>query len=527
MSEPSQKASGGVLKGALTGIGLCALGSVAGTIMFPLPLPDPTQTQTDPLEIAFDPPQVQDDAGSLVQPGQDATAQAASVDTDPSLPGEDRDAPVEANMATVSPETKPSETEVVLPPVDDIVEEMVAPVPQDDLDVAMSDVPDLGEQEDASVAPAVDIADRDALSLPDEVAMLDVVTPTPSKPVFSNELPAPDLGSSDVAETPEIDLPQDETLVAISASDPTKVVTDDAPSELSVNAPIVEASPGPKAVEPAPLTELPEAPKETGQRLASAVPTPAAVNPVTQKTEAVQPQASAPPDPDIPAFIAHANDTFAPQGGKPFLTVIIEDVGQEGVPLASLVELDPSFTIALTRGNNSSDAYRANRFELVALIADQNGAPLSGRMTGDQLRTHLDAIRSEFGQTVALLEAFDGNMYRSAGLMSAMAQELVNSGHGVLVFERFGASAAVAAVRSEGVPNGSVLRVLDNNRDPIAIRRALDRAALEASKTGTAIVYARSYPETLAALVPWLLSNTARSVQIAPLTATIKRAEEG
>ena len=124
---------------------------------------------------------------------------------------------------------------------------------------------------------------------------------------------------------------------------------------------------------------------------------------------------------------------------------------------------------------------------------------------------------------VAVIDRPLGDFYRNIRVVNVITQNLNKSGRGMLIHERFGINAAIGSAAARRVPVAAVKRVIDTNRDEVAIRASLDRAALEASKTGQAVVFGRTYPETVATLVTWLLSNSARSVTIAPLTATVTR----
>ena len=128
---------------------------------------------------------------------------------------------------------------------------------------------------------------------------------------------------------------------------------------------------------------------------------------------------------------------------------------------------------------------------------------------------------------MALIDAPTGDLFRNNRMVEAMSSALLSTGHGLLIHERFGVNRAISALSSASVPAASVLRIIDAERDQGAIRRNLDRAALDASKTGSAIVYGRSYPETISALSIWSLSNAARGVVFAPLTATMRKSQQG
>lgn len=254
-----------------------------------------------------------------------------------------------------------------------------------------------------------------------------------------------------------------------------------------------------------------------------------------EATSTAEPKADPEPQPVLtpsapafsgPAFEAFAVD-FPPNYVKPYLTIILEHVGEGSVDMYDLLNFASPITFAVSSEDDRA-AWRENEFrkagfEVVVLVPDDPEIGLSLDMpveaVSGRVNDYLDAVPG----AVAVLDQVESELYKDAKLIGALSNELSVSGRGLLVHEKFGVNRAVATAQSSGIPAASLLRVIDENRDSSSIRRALDRAALDASKTGTAIVMGHTYPETMAAILPWLLGNTARSIRLAPLTATMNR----
>lgn len=526
MSEPKQKSGGGALAGATSALALSAVGFVAVSVLVPVDLPDAPTIPDAPQSVSVDPPEVLDNTDQLLAPGAQPVPETAEMDREPALPVADRDTPVNlADQADTNVEPMTDTGSVTTPQVD-----VASPsVPEDTAQApAASGLPNLAPTADVLASQAPDPMTGAGLSLASpetEFGPVEVPQPATSAAVATIQTSEPIGldGSGPSPAAPDVDTLASETVAAIAAPKPSvedvETLATATPEPTPVTAPLVNS--------PVKVSEAaPETPPDT--RVASIAVPPTADNPVTRKPEpSVADATEAAPDADAPAFTANADQTFVPDPNKPYLAIVIEDLGVNGVPAKSLTDLAIPVTIGVKTGNKNVAQYRARGLEVTAQVTDTDGAKFAANASEANVLAAISALREEFGRTVAISEPADGDLYRNAKLMSVMGRALAETGHGALVFERFGAGTAVAAIRAEGVPTGSILRVLDETRDAAAIRRALDRAALEASKTGAAIVYARSYPETLAALLPWLLSNTARSIQIAPLTATITRAEAG
>ena len=517
MSDATDNPRGSTLKGVVAGIAVCAVGSVAAALTFPLaPIVPPVVASSDRAD-AFDPPVVVDTTDALLAPGQEGAFAEPSLDTTPTEPVADRDDPdiaTETASLSVGPQTDAIS-------VDAPVEDQSAPnVSVDAGPVAEGNAPALASTGDDTdfQAPQFDLTAMDSLSPPVVENETSVAIPSPATVAVATIEPSQQVQASDnLASQPIVELPQDDAVVALTGPVPAQnsdVGDVDLQTASTPDAPSI----------PAAITQIGAPEPEDQFEVASAIPAPPVINPIGQPDDT--PGATVVVEPAEPgaAFEQFANTEFVPEPNKPFLALIIEDVGVEGVSSDTLSGIAAPLTIAVSPGNPAAAEYREQGFELVSRLAGADGNGISASIDEASLITIANALRDGSSQIVALTDSMDGDLHRNTRAMAQLARELKQSGHGLLTFERFGVGAAVNAIKAENVPHGSILRLLDENRDRAAVRRALDRAALEASKTGAAIVYARSYPETMSALVPWLLSNTAGSIQIAPLTATIQRA---
>lgn len=239
-------------------------------------------------------------------------------------------------------------------------------------------------------------------------------------------------------------------------------------------------------------------------------------------------------NPPPPTFSGRAFDAFSVKfiapNNKPFLTIVLEHVGEGSVDMYDLLNFGKPITFGV-RSDDDLAKWRENEFrkagfEVVALVPDDPVTGLSESMDGGTVPMRIDNYLTAVPGAVAVLDRSTSNMYRDPRKVTQVAGELNLTGRGLLLHEKFGVNRAIEAARSAGIPSASLMRVIDEQRDAASIRRALDRAALDASKTGSAIIFGRTYPETVAAILPWLLGNSARSVTVAPLTSTMNRMVE-
>jgi len=327
-------------------------------------------------------------------------------------------------------------------------------------------------------------------------------------------------------------------------------IDDEAPG---INQPIIEVAPSPNVVVASnPVantqTETPSQPATTVSQASAADPTAPEAVPNTSEdsqvsataapgaieTEAqeapveTQTQEAVPPTPvqSGPAFDAFAVDVPLDRS-KPFLAIVLMDAGADGIAQNELLGIDVPVTFAVdpstSDARRSEAAFRDGGFEVVAIVPDRGDLVLNQRTPLDRVAPILQTYFENVPGAVAVIDRPLGDFYRNIRVVNIVTQNLNRTGHGMLIHERFGINAAIGSAVAKRVPVAAVKRVIDTNRSEAAIRASLDRAVLEASKTGSAIVFGRTYPETVNTLVTWLVSNTARSITIAPLTAAVSR----
>lgn len=541
MSEQPEKTTGGFLKGAVSALALCGVGSLAAIVAIPVKAPEPAPQIADMDPGAPPPPVMADLSADLSAPAEEAPATLSPPDNVPTSPAPDRD----SDQVAVEAPAPATETQTVTPepvPATEQVADMVPPEPESaQPDMAAQDPISAGEAQPEGDAPEMAQLDMSVSPVPagdDAEGVSRDDLPEPTTTVAVAEIPVtPEAGAFD-PDAPEVATETDTGPVVAAKIAPPGDGTD---SQEAAPAPVAEDSPAAPRAAPArvaePEPEAGDADTEPPLVIAAAKPEPDAEaapdrpapvsNPILAETDPAPaaPEAAAPAS--GPAFSAYAVTDFTPQGSKPFLSIVIEYVGADGVEAENLADLAVPVSFAIPSHQTAPAIFRERGFETVAVLTDADGAALTQAADPGQVAARVEAARIAAPEAVAMMERPGDDIYRNPRLVSALTENLIASGHGYLVFERFGAGAAVTLARDAEVPTATVLRVLDETRDSGALRRALDRAALEASKTGAAIVYARSYPETISTLLPWLLSNTARSIQIAPLTATVNRASEG
>ena len=429
-------------------------------------------------------------------------------------------------------------------------------------------IPQMPQDQTVPAFPATDVPQRAPFSvaqdddldasLPQAEAatteLASAVLPSPSAAQLPSDANSFDTRSARVdgsrASVPERALPpstQTVTIVPIAAPTPPRLPRatlaapqSSFPDPVSLTLPGVDSSPAPA---PTPSNDDPEAAEanfdpersfdsenEKVARLDAITPERKTVGSLIDNRRA--PESALPEaDEDIsisagPAFVANAAD-FTPEGDLPCLAIILEDVGEEGISRRELVELGTRVTFAINPERedalSAQTDYRFAGFEVLVLVPASGDLHIGAATDPEQLGPTTAAIFKQVPFAVGMIDRPAGNIFRSARLVSSLADTLKQTGHGLLVHEQFGVNRTIESLRAQNVPSASVLRVIDAQRNPDAIRRSLDRAALEASKSGAAVVYGRTYPETISALGIWSLSRAARGVDFAPVTATINR----
>ncbi|MFQ5621920.1 MAG: divergent polysaccharide deacetylase family protein [Paracoccaceae bacterium] len=234
-----------------------------------------------------------------------------------------------------------------------------------------------------------------------------------------------------------------------------------------------------------------------------------------------------PPVADGPAFEVFAAE-FHDTGARPLLSIILQDIGDAGIDREELVRIQIPVTYAIDAGDPDAPwaeaGFREAGFEVLAMVpAASDRFTINRGEDPAGAATKLAAYFSAVPGAIGIVDRIDGQIQRDNNLVKALIGGLKPTGHAMLLNKGNGFGSGLELARLENIPSASVLRLIDKDRSPLSIRANLDRAALEASKTGSAVVIGRTYPETVTTLVRWLLGSTARSVTLAPVSAAIRR----
>ncbi|MEM6635260.1 MAG: divergent polysaccharide deacetylase family protein [Pseudomonadota bacterium] len=219
--------------------------------------------------------------------------------------------------------------------------------------------------------------------------------------------------------------------------------------------------------------------------------------------------------------LARNSAPFAREGDLPLLSLVLVDVGGEGLDLATLTTFSFPVTFAIdpTRPGaaEAADAYRAAGYE-VLILAD--GLPENAKPSDVEvlLGGYLDLLP----QAIGVVDTADNGFQTRRDLVNQVVEILSESGHGLLTYDR-GLNAAQQIAEREGVPAALVFRELDASKENTdTIKRYLDRAAFRAGQDGQVVMIGRTYPETVTALFSWALEARSRTVKLAPLSAVMR-----
>lgn len=487
----------GFLPGFLVGALLCAGLAVLLAIFNPI-APDEEQ-----LAEAVPNVQAEEVETALAEtPVVGETMPNASVATEEFSPTDDAsDAPEIVVETEAEPAAPLTQAPQIAQPIEETTE--IAPVPDEAEDAPQVEI----------ATPSQPVADAGKVDVAQESPQAPEV---PQIATESDEFEADQAlenGGAEPQDVPRIPVPQaEEALVA--APEQTEIVAAPQTDEPAKPAEIKAEGAGEEQIASAqdvlPNSDQPEVVDQAEEEVAAAPETDVALPPA--------------PIVNSPAFEAFAAD-FTPHLGKPYLSIVLQHVEEGGVSMDALMDLDLPVTFAVdpsaTRARNVEDTFRSAGYEVVAIVPDRGEMNLSQRTQLDQVESILTSYFDSVPGAVAIIDRPLGDFYRNIRVVNVITQALNKSGRGLLIHERFGINAALGSAAAKRVPVASVKRVIDTNIDKVAINASLDRAALAASKTGSAVVFGRTYPETIAALKVWMLGNTARSVALAPITATV------
>ena len=206
--------------------------------------------------------------------------------------------------------------------------------------------------------------------------------------------------------------------------------------------------------------------------------------------------------------------------GKTLFGVILIDSGKDGIPREDLMKLSVPVTIAIDP--TTPDAarimaeYRQAGMEVIAIA---NELPTAS--SPSDVAVAVEAYFAILSESVGILDPLDARIQSNRTLLQPVLGAIRNSGHGLVTYDR-GLNTAQQAARREDIPAATVFRVLDaDQEDSPKIKRYLDRAAFNANRDGSVVVVGRSYPETVKAIVEWVLEKKEAGIAMVPVSSVM------
>jgi len=292
--------------------------------------------------------------------------------------------------------------------------------------------------------------------------------------------------------------------------------------------PQIENQPTTEIAEPPKISETP--PPETGQQTTAVIGAPTDNTDNTDNTGRSGPQKTVPvlrtesvPAVD-PAPIRQNRVLFENPDKKPLLSVILIDAGDAGLDNEVLKTF--SFPVTFAIDPDAADAtvnakiLSAAGFEVLALAPAKVEA--AGAATPPtEVAVALANAFARIPEAVGLVDRLDAKIQSDPKLADQVIANLQKTGHGLVTYD-IGLNGTDQKARHAGLFSGTVYRVLDGERESgTVIKRYLDRAVLEAGKTGKVIVIGRTYPETVTALFSWAVSAKSATVALAPISVPL------
>ncbi|MEM6464938.1 MAG: divergent polysaccharide deacetylase family protein [Pseudomonadota bacterium] len=212
---------------------------------------------------------------------------------------------------------------------------------------------------------------------------------------------------------------------------------------------------------------------------------------------------------------------------RPLLSVILVDIGSEGVSRDALQSIQFPVTYAIEANMvgaaDASRAFRALGFETLAMMPYVGELVFNKGDAASRLDQNIGALLGAVPSAVGLVDRIDGPFPLDANLSRSVLAALQVTGHGLLTHRSRGLNQVDRQARSVGVPSAAIARVIDARPGRQTVRTAMDRAVLDASKTGASVVIGRTDAETMTALMSWVLGPGGKSVLLAPVSASIER----
>ncbi|MEM9319116.1 MAG: divergent polysaccharide deacetylase family protein [Pseudomonadota bacterium] len=226
-----------------------------------------------------------------------------------------------------------------------------------------------------------------------------------------------------------------------------------------------------------------------------------------------EPEPDAPPPPALIAFAAES--PLAPDDPRPRLAFLIRDDpedrlssdGLTALPVPASIVLDPNAPDAPQK----AQFYRNHGMEVVISV---------GELADMDFAERLETVNADFPETVALLDNAQSAIQGDRAALETVLDAMRESGQGFLAYP-IGLNNAERHAAQLGLPAATLFREISDETGE-ELTRVLDRAALAAGQSGTAIVVLPGRSETLATLYAWALGGRSEQVALVPVSAILQ-----
>lgn len=208
---------------------------------------------------------------------------------------------------------------------------------------------------------------------------------------------------------------------------------------------------------------------------------------------------------------------FTGDSSKPMLAIVLEDTLEtslqplvdSGVPISFAVPAD-------IESSESAQSIRGAGFEVVALIPE-------GVSRTEGVAENIARFMQNVPVAVAIMDSNTPALMLNRDSMRAVIEASSASGLGLITYSKNGELVARAQAEEAGVLFGSALLISDDFQDEELIIQALNQAAFVAGTNDRAIIFAKTRPATISALLRWFQSARASQVEIVPVSVVLQR----
>jgi polysaccharide deacetylase 2 family uncharacterized protein YibQ len=220
---------------------------------------------------------------------------------------------------------------------------------------------------------------------------------------------------------------------------------------------------------------------------------------------------------------------FVDTGARPLMSMLLVDAGEDGLATSALAGFQFPVTFAvpvdLPDAETRARDYRAAGFEVMAMVPrDERGnlAGLSAAEVEARLVSFLDAVPEAIG----ILDRAGGDIPRDNSVTRAALATVQATGHILVTRRETGFNSVDAIADVDGIPTATVSLVLPSGGGGDVIRSELNRASVNARSSGGEVILGRTDRETITSLFTWVLGAGTRTVDLAPVTALVKRLDD-